>query len=149
MNKADPNVFENPNVYWSYCPSEAAAILFAILFGLTACVHVAQTIKYRRKNATIITTGAVLETTAFILRLVCIRQLDLYQVYEAQFILILIAPMWMNAFDFVLLGTLINYCLPDKKLCGIPARRVAAYFVALDIGYVDLVAVFYAFHLLN
>lgn len=78
--------------------------------------------------------GAGLETVSYILRLVCIHQVDLSQVYEAQFILILIAPMWMNAFDFLLLGRLVHYCLPDKKICGFAARRVGIFFVGLDIG---------------
>ncbi|KAF7712522.1 RTA-like protein [Penicillium ucsense] len=127
-------VFQNPNVYWSYCPSKPAAILFAILYGLATCLHIAQAVQYRMRNAVTISMGAGLETVAFILRLVVIFQMDLSQVYEAQFILILIAPMWMNAFDFVLLGRLVNYCLPDKKLCGFPARRVGITFVGLDIG---------------
>jgi len=79
--------------------------------------------------------GAVLETTAFILRLLVIHTLDLSQVYETQFILILVAPMFMNAYDFVQLGALVNYCLPDKQLIGIPGRKIAWCFVASDIMY--------------
>ncbi|CEJ57908.1 hypothetical protein PMG11_06585 [Penicillium brasilianum] len=134
MPSCDPSVFDNPNVYWSYCPSKPAAILFAILYGLATCVHITQTVQYRMRNAVIISMGAGLETLAFILRLVVIYKMDLSAVYEAQFILILIAPMWMNAFDFLLLGKLVNYCLPDKQICGFPARRVGITFVGLDIG---------------
>ncbi|KAJ5734846.1 hypothetical protein N7533_013249 [Penicillium manginii] len=134
MPTCDPAIFQNPNVYWSYCPSEPAAILFAVLFGLTTCVHIFQTYQYRMRNAWIISMGASLETISYILRLVCIHQVDLSHVYEAQFILILIAPMWMNAFDFLLLGRLVNYCLPDKRICGFAARRVGLFFVGLDVG---------------
>ena len=112
--------------------------MFAILYGLTTCVHTAQAIKYRMRNAIIISMGAGLETIAFILRLIVIHKLNLAHVYEAQFVLILVSPMWMNAFDFVLLGRLVNYCLPNKRICGFPARRVGACFVALDIGCVGV-----------
>lgn len=77
--------------------------------------------------------GALLETVAFILRLIVIQTLNLGQIYEAQFVIILVAPMFMNAFDFVLLSELVNYCLVDKKLCKIPARRIGIYFVGLDV----------------
>ncbi|KAL2401273.1 putative lipid transporter atnI [Exophiala dermatitidis] len=135
MTKCDVAAFaDNPKIYWSYCPSEAAAILFVVLYGLTTLVHLAQAIIYRQKNAYIITFGGLLETTAFILRLIVIKTLDLSEVYEAQFILILIAPLWINAFDFVLLGRLVDHCLPDRKLMRIPAKRIAILFICGDIG---------------
>lgn len=73
---------------------------------------------------------------AFILRILVIQTLDLDPVYEAQFVLILIAPLWMNAYDFVMLGRLVNYCMPDRKLLRVPARRIAVMFVCSDVVYV-------------
>jgi len=98
-------------------------------------VHPAQSVHYKRRNATIITMGAVLETTAFVLRLLVVRTLGPTHIYEAQFILILVVPMFMNAYDFMQLGALVNYFLPDKQLIGISGRKIAWCFVRLDIMY--------------
>lgn len=39
----------------------------------------------------------------------------------------------VNAFAYMLLGRMIHFYLPDKKLCGIRAPSIAKYFVCLDI----------------
>lgn len=48
-------------------------------------------------------------------------------------LLILLAPLWVNAFDYMILGRMIYYYLPEKKLLGIGAQRFAVYFVCMDI----------------
>jgi hypothetical protein len=48
-------------------------------------------------------------------------------------LLILLAPLWINAFDYMILGRMIYYYLPEKKLLGIGAQRFAVYFVCMDI----------------
>jgi hypothetical protein len=39
----------------------------------------------------------------------------------------------VNAFAYMLLGRMIHFYLPEKKLCGIKAPSMARYFVCLDI----------------
>jgi len=72
-------------------------------------------------------------TVAFILRNISIIQPNNKGIYEAQFILILIAPLWINAFDYMLLGRMIWYFLPEKKVFGIKAQWCAGVFVISDI----------------
>src|SRR6202035_3294870 len=48
-------------------------------------------------------------------------------------LLILLAPLWINAFDYMILGRMIYYYLPEKKLLGLGAQRFAVYFVGMDI----------------
>ena len=55
--------------------------------------------------------------------------------FDIQYILILLAPLWINAFDHMVLGRMVWYFLEDKKLLGIEAERMAMCFVGLDVSY--------------
>jgi RTA1 like protein len=39
----------------------------------------------------------------------------------------------VNAFAYMLLGRMVHFYLPEKKLCGFKAPSLAKYFVCLDI----------------
>ena len=44
----------------------------------------------------------------------------------------------VNAFDYMVLGRMMHFFLPQKKILGIPARRITLYFVLFDVVYVIL-----------
>ncbi|KAJ7195879.1 hypothetical protein C8J57DRAFT_1456045 [Mycena rebaudengoi] len=48
-------------------------------------------------------------------------------------LLILLAPIWINAFDYVVMSRVVWFFSPDKRVLGITARRLALIFVLLDI----------------
>jgi RTA1 like protein len=56
--------------------------------------------------------------------------------YDPQFILILLAPLWINAFDHMLLGRMMHFFLPETELFGICAQRMGLCFGLLDISFV-------------
>lgn len=58
----------SPHTQWSFCPSIGASYLFTIFFALVACAHFAQAIIYRKAYCWVITTGALLQTIAYIFR---------------------------------------------------------------------------------
>ncbi|PLB54013.1 hypothetical protein P170DRAFT_469485 [Aspergillus steynii IBT 23096] len=116
-----------------YEPSFAAAILFAVLFGLTTALHTVQAFVYKKRYAWVVIMGATWELLAFVFRVMQTRQQnkDIWgTLYELFFLL---APIWINAFIYMTLGRMIYYFLPDQKLAGISARRYGALFVSLDI----------------
>lgn len=51
-------------------------------------------------------------------------------------IIILLAPLWLNGFIFIILGRVVLLFAPEQKVWGINARRLALSFVLLDITYV-------------
>lgn len=57
-------------------------------------------------------------------------------VYSIWFILILVAPLWTNAFVYMVVGRMVWTFLPNHKLGGIKAWRFGMGFVILDILYV-------------
>jgi hypothetical protein len=48
-------------------------------------------------------------------------------------ILVLLAPMWINAFDYMLLGRMVYFFVPEKKIWKIKGIKIAKIFVWLDI----------------
>lgn len=77
--------------------------------------------------------GAIWETLSFIIRNLSIQNPTSQGIYTPSFILFLLAPLWINAFDYMLLGRMVYHFLPNQKLFGIRAQRMAVYFVVLDI----------------
>ncbi|MCJ1282191.1 hypothetical protein MMC26_001514 [Xylographa opegraphella] len=46
---------------------------------------------------------------------------------------VLLAPLWLNAFDYIVFGRMIYYYLPEKRIAGIKAEKIATIFVLMDI----------------
>jgi RTA1 like protein len=48
-------------------------------------------------------------------------------------ILVLLAPMWINAFDYMLLGRMVYFFVPEQQIWKIKGIKIAKIFVWLDI----------------
>ena len=66
------------------------------------------------------------------------------QLQSPMLTLIVLAPAWIAAFDYMTLGRLINTFLPSKSALGLRARRITLIFVLFDILLVD--PFFFPFH---
>ena len=119
--------------YFAYCPSLVAAILFSVLFGLTTLLHIAQAIHYRKRFAFILIMGGTWEAAGYIVRILSIyRQLN-STLYTIQTLLILLAPLWINAYIYMLLGRMIHFFLASDNVFKIKARSITRMFVLFDI----------------
>ena len=118
---------------WSYYPSFGAAILFTILFGISTVAHIIQAIVYRKRFCWVIIMAGLWETTGFLLRTLATRHQLSLGLYTPEELLILLSPLWINAFAYMILGRMIYYFLPEQKVIGIRARKLAVYFVCMDI----------------
>jgi hypothetical protein len=118
---------------WEYNPSIPAAIVFAVLFGTSAVLHVVQSVTYQKRFCWVIITAGTWEAAGFILRTIsAYNQLQL-GFFMPEELLILLSPIWINAFAYMILGRMIYYFLPEKKVFGISASRFALLFVCMDI----------------
>jgi hypothetical protein len=77
--------------------------------------------------------GAIWETASFVIRIISIQYPTSQGAYDPSFILFLLAPLWINAFDYMLLGRMVYHYLPNKRLFGIRAERMTMCFVLLDL----------------
>lgn len=122
-----------PNDIWSYCPSIAAAILFTVLFGATSLAHVVQAILYRKPFACVLIMGALWETGGYIFRITSIYNQLSSGLFTGQLLLILLAPLWINAYIYMLLGRMIHFFLESDRVFRVKARLITRMFVCFDI----------------
>ena len=118
---------------WPYYPSFGAAILFSILFGVTTVTHIVQARLYCKRFCWVIIMAGIWETTGFVLRILSTRNQISMGLYIPEELFILLAPIWINAFVYMTLGRMVYYFLPERKVLGITATKLARYFVCMDI----------------
>ncbi len=126
---------DGPDYVWSYCPSFAAAMIFIVLFGLTSSAHITQAIIYRKPFAWVLIMGALWETGGYVARIISIENQHQSGVYTVQLLLILLAPLWINAYIYMLLGRMIHFFLPkgEDRVFKVRARGITRMFVLFDI----------------
>jgi hypothetical protein len=79
--------------------------------------------------------GALWEFISAATRIVSINDGHNKSVSQTTFVFLVLAPLWINAFDYMVLGRMVYFYLPDKQLAGIKGRSLAVYFVSADITY--------------
>jgi hypothetical protein len=128
-----PPALSDPENLWKYCPSLVAALIFFALFGFSSLFHIYQAIKFRKSFCWVLIMGGIWETIAYITRFYSAQHPTKSGVYDITFVLLLLAPLWINAFDYMVLGRMVWFFLPGKKLIGIRASMMGVIFVCLDI----------------
>lgn len=123
----------DPNAVFEYCPSFPAAIIFAILFGLATITHLVQAVQYRKAFCWVLIMASIWETAGYSIRAYNITDQSSSGIYTAQFLLILLAPLWINAFVYMILGRMIHFFLVKDRVFGLRARRITLIFVLFDI----------------
>ncbi|KAL1862604.1 hypothetical protein VTK73DRAFT_6731 [Phialemonium thermophilum] len=122
-----------PDTMWNFCPSLAASILFLVLFALTTLAHLAQAVYHRRPYCWVIVMSGALQVVTYVFRTVSILTPASFGDYAAWFVLILIAPLWTNAFVYMVFGRAVWSYRDDGRVWGLSARLFGIVFVALDI----------------
>ncbi|KAI4124591.1 MAG: hypothetical protein LQ347_005680, partial [Umbilicaria vellea] len=77
--------------------------------------------------------GGIWETASFILRALGAHDQQNSAESTWSTLLLLLAPLWVNAFVYMVLGRMIYFFLPEKNIFGVKAASVAKYFVWLDV----------------
>lgn len=118
---------------WTFCPSIAASVLFAVLFLGTFLAHCVQAMRYRRPYCLAIIISALWQVLAYFFHTVSIAKPASLGAYALWFIFLLTAPLWTNAFAYMVFGRMVwNYA--DKgKIWGFKACMFGLVFVLLDI----------------
>ncbi|OTB00507.1 hypothetical protein M426DRAFT_33304, partial [Hypoxylon sp. CI-4A] len=127
------------NALWDYYPSFSAALALTILFGLLAVTHLYQAIAYRKKFCWVIVMASFWETMAYLFRTVSTRYQQNTGIYLVFQILILLSPLWVNAFVYMVLGRMVYYFTPSHKVFNVPAPTLAAAFVTFVVDFIAFV----------
>ena len=128
---------DDPNSQWPpFCPNKGAAYLYAILFALTFIAHVTQGIIYRKGYSWVVAMGALWEFGCYIFRILSINNPTNSSFYTVYFLLILLAPLWINAYVYMVLGRMVYNFTASARIMHVKAWRFGLIFILLDILYV-------------
>ncbi|KAF3196487.1 hypothetical protein TWF106_004816 [Orbilia oligospora] len=122
--------------YYHYDPSEVVAIVALVLYGLTTFAHFFQYFRYRAWYITVLLLAGIMQTFGYLARLFSARDVRNRGLYIAQFVLVVLAPVFTAAGDYIILGRLLERVLPGgprAKALGLPARWITWIFVASDL----------------
>ena len=124
----------NPDSIWPpFCPNIGAAYAFAVLFGLISTAHCVQMFVHRKPYSWVITFSALLQTATYVLRILSIMKPANGQFYSDWFILMMVAPVWTNAYAYMVMGRMVYNFTPSASVFKIKAWRFGLIFVLLDI----------------
>ncbi|KAH7410839.1 RTA1 like protein-domain-containing protein [Cadophora sp. MPI-SDFR-AT-0126] len=119
---------------YMYYPSFAAAIVFSVAFGICLFIHIFQAFHYSKKKLCwVLVMGVAWEFASFSLRSAGTRNQQSVPLAFASQILVLLAPMWINAFVYMVLGRMIYFFTPSQQVFRIKGIKIAKIFVWLDI----------------
>ncbi|OCL14872.1 RTA1 like protein [Glonium stellatum] len=127
---------EKTNSIWLYSPSTALAIVVAILYLIPTCITFWQTvIRYRSYFFICVVLGSALEVGGYISRAVSTRELDQIPPYAISSTLIILAPIFVAAGNYLLIGRLIRAVLDrnQHRILGVKAECITRIFVGCDI----------------
>jgi hypothetical protein len=124
---------KDPNRVWNFCPNEGVAYFYAIIFGLLVVAHFIQAIIHRKFYSIVIIISAILQILGFIFRVLSIQNNKSLTWFTLWFVIILVAPLFTNAFVYMIMGRMVHNFIPSRKLFGLQARRFGRYFVLLDV----------------
>ncbi|WEW56701.1 hypothetical protein PRK78_002149 [Emydomyces testavorans] len=133
----DKNGFVPPtecNALYLYYPSFAAALVFTGLFFIVFCGHFVQATVFKVKFVWVILMGSLWEFGGFLTRALSTRDQQNSTLATIAQLLILLAPLWVNAFDYMVLARMINFFIPDRRIGIFKPALLAKLFVFLDFG---------------
>ena len=122
------------NAQLSYAPSFSAAIAFSVLFGILTLAHLLLAIIFRKGFCWVIIMGVSWELASFILRALAAHDQQSQTYAIPSTLLFLLAPLWINAWVYMVAGRLIWTHHPEKKVWGFKAISLGKYFVWFDIA---------------
>ncbi|KXL42809.1 hypothetical protein M433DRAFT_71194 [Acidomyces richmondensis BFW] len=115
------------------CPNIGAAYLYIVLFGLTAIAHVVQMFWHRKWYCWVIVVSAGMQTAAYTMRTLSIRFVTNSGYYTYWFVLMMIAPIWTNAFAYMVCGRMVYNFTEKGSVFKMKAWNFGLIFVLLDI----------------
>ncbi|KAK4953324.1 hypothetical protein LTR10_009033 [Elasticomyces elasticus] len=122
------------NALWVYSPNFAAAVAFSILFGILTVAHLGQAALYRNGFCWVITMAAVWETIAYAFRALGSKNQQSSGIATVAQILVLVAPIWVNAFAYMVFARIVYFYSPTRKVWFFSPSILALIFVTLDIA---------------
>ncbi|PSN66651.1 hypothetical protein BS50DRAFT_676411 [Corynespora cassiicola Philippines] len=118
---------------WPFHPNFQVNLAIAVVFGLLTVAHTAQALLYRKRFCWTMVMAGMWETVAFVLRTLGAKDGRVIPYYVVSTVLFILAPLWINAFLFMLCSRCITASLQDAKVYGIRSSWLTKLFVGADV----------------
>ncbi|EGX94800.1 RTA1 domain protein [Cordyceps militaris CM01] len=120
---------ESCNANYGFYPQWQDNLVFAALFGLVTAAHLAQAIRF----CWVIIMGASWECICFVLRTLGARDQQNSTYVMLSTLIFLLAPLWINAFVYMVVARLVYFLDAAKRVLRIRATWLAQGFVSADV----------------
>ncbi|CAN9431593.1 unnamed protein product [Alternaria sp. RS040] len=121
------------NALWVYFPNFAAAVAFSVLFGILTIVHLTQAVVYRNGFCWVVIMASLWEMGAYAFRALGSKNQQSSGIATVAQILVLVAPIWVNAFAYMVFARMVHFYSPTRKVWFLSPSILALVFVTLDI----------------
>ncbi|KAJ2902380.1 Sphingoid long-chain base transporter RSB1-like protein 7 [Zalerion maritima] len=121
-----------PVIIYGYTPSFVLAVLAAVLFFISFCIHLFQTLRYRTWWFATVTISLVFEVAGYIARCLSAEKDPYHLLYFIiQYFFIVTAPVFLAAGIYAVLSVLMNRI--GRQYSPIAPKLVLAIFITSDV----------------
>ncbi|KAM0421377.1 hypothetical protein ACHAPT_010912 [Fusarium lateritium] len=121
------------NANYGFYPQWEDNTAFAVMFGLSTVAHLVQAVVLKKPFCWVIVMGALWECICFILRALGAKDQQESGYMIVSTLLLLLAPLWINAFAYMTVARLVYFLHPRRRLAGLSAQWLAKCFVTVDV----------------
>lgn len=122
------------NSFWPYFPHFTTAIASSVMFGVLTLAHLVQAIVHRNLFYWVIIMASLWETGAYVFRALGSKNQQSAGIATLAQILILVGPLWVNAFAYMVFARIVHFYSPTRKVWFLSPSILALIFVTLDIA---------------
>ena len=120
-------------VLWSYSVNFSAAVFFSVAFGTVIIAHIIQAVMGKTSFCWVIIMAAIWEFTSYATRAAGAKRQQISSLATISQLFVLLAPIWVNAFNFMLFARMVHFFVPNKKLGQVHPSILAFIFISLNI----------------
>ncbi|KAK0612120.1 RTA1 like protein-domain-containing protein [Immersiella caudata] len=122
------------NANYGFYPSWGWNLAFAVFFGITTLIHLVQMFVYRKWFSWVVVMGSLWELLCFVFRTIGARDQQNQDYVIVSTLLFLLAPLWINAFVYMIVARLVHFLLPNERVLSMSPRWLAKIFVTADVA---------------
>lgn len=95
--------------------------------------HAYQAARYHTSFCWVLIMSAIWQAAAYIIRCISIQNPANVVINDVASCLVLLAPLWANAFCFMVLARLAHMFMPDRRILCFEGSKLSVYFVGSDM----------------
>ncbi|KAH8668335.1 RTA1 like protein-domain-containing protein [Xylariales sp. PMI_506] len=123
--------------FYDYTPSKPVAVVACIIFAVNALYALFQVFRKRAWIWLVMVFAIAMDCFGFGARIKSAGDVENQGIYIAQFLLVILAPVFMAGIIYVIFGRIVYHVVPARarttQLLWVPARWITPIFVIFDV----------------